>query len=86
MFKEVACLTDVGKAFFSLGSETVNEPVFKDVLVFGTINEPFSDDLRFLLIAIAVDVSKSDICAGVRSFKALYVKTACLELIRWDIT
>ena len=60
--------------------------MFKDVLVFGTINEPFSDDLRFLLIAIAVGVSKSDIYAGVRSFKALYVKTALLELIRWDIT
>ena len=46
--------------FHSLGTETVNEPVQNDVLVFGTINEPFSDDLRFLLYAIAVGVSKSD--------------------------
>ena len=65
--------------FHSLGAETVNEPVLKDVLVFGTINEPFSDDLRFLLYAvIAVGVSKSDIYARVRLFKALYVKTALL--------
>ena len=44
----------------------------KDVLDFGTINEPFSDDLRFLLYAIAVGVSKSDniIYARVRLFKA----------------
>ena len=27
VFKEVACLTDVGKVFHSLGAETVNEPV-----------------------------------------------------------
>ena len=27
------------------------------LLVFGTINEPFTDDLRFLLLAIAVSVS-----------------------------
>ena len=26
-FKEVACLTDVGKVYNSLGAETVNEPV-----------------------------------------------------------
>ena len=45
----------------------------------GTIN-----DLRFLLYAIAVGVSKSHIYAGVRLFKALYVKTALLQLIRWD--
>ena len=30
---------------------------------FGTINEPFSDDLRFLLYVIAVVVSKLDIYA-----------------------
>ena len=27
VFKEVACLTDVGKVFHSLGAETVNEPM-----------------------------------------------------------
>ena len=45
--------------FHSLGAETVNEPVLQDVLIFGSINEQFSDDLRFLLYAIAVGVSKS---------------------------
>ena len=64
--------------FHSLGAETVNEPVLKDVLVFGTIHEPFSDDLRVLLYAIAVGVSKTAIYAGVRLFKALDVKTALL--------
>ena len=50
----------------------------KDVLVFGTISKPFSDDLKFLLYALVVGVSKSYIYAGVRLFKALYVKTALL--------
>ena len=48
LFKEVACVTDAGKVFHSLGDENVNELVQNDVLRFGTINEPFSDDLRFL--------------------------------------
>ena len=56
VFKDVAGLTDVGKVFHSLGAETVNESVQKDVLVFGTINEPFSDDLRFLYILHEKDV------------------------------
>ena len=34
----------------------------------------------------AIAVSKSDIYGGVRLFKALYVKTALLLLIRWDTT
>ena len=47
--------------FHSLAAETVNGPVENDVLVFGTINEPFSDDLKFLSYAMAVGVIKSDI-------------------------
>ena len=47
-------------------------------MAFGSTNEPFSVDLRFLLHAIAVGVSKSDIYAGVKLFRALYVKTALL--------
>ena len=43
--------------FHGLGAETVNEPV----RFFGIINEQFSDYLRFLLYAVAVGVSKSDI-------------------------
>ena len=39
---------------------------------------PFSVDLNFLLHAMAVGVSKSDIYFGVRLFKALYVRTALL--------
>ena len=42
------------------------------------VNEPFAVDLRFLLHALAIDVSKSDIYAGVRSLMALYVETALL--------
>ena len=42
--------------FHSLGAETVNEPVQKDVLVFGTVKEPFSDDLSFLYIFHEKDV------------------------------
>ena len=49
VFKECACLTDVGKVFHSLRAETVNELVKNDVLVFVTINGPFSGDLRFQL-------------------------------------
>ena len=60
-FEEVACVTYVGKVFHSLGDENVNEPVQNNVLVFGTINEPFSVDLRFLSYAIALGVSKSNI-------------------------
>ena len=45
-------------------------------LVLGRINEPFSDDLKFLLHPSAVGVSQSDIYDGVRLFMALYVKIA----------
>ena len=41
VFKEVAYVTDAGKVFHSLRDENVNKPVQNDVLVFGTINEPF---------------------------------------------
>ena len=54
-------MLDVGKVSHSLGAENVNKQVFREVLVFGNINEPFSDDLKFLLHAIAVGVGKSDI-------------------------
>ena len=41
-------------------------------LVLGRINEPFSDDLKFLLYTSAVGVSKSDKYDGVKLFMALY--------------
>ena len=51
---------------------------------FGNINGPFSVYHKFLLHAIAVDVSTSDTYAGVRLFRALCVKTALLQFNRCD--
>ena len=70
VFREPAFLTVGGRAFHSLGAVQEKDPLYKDVLDFGTYKEPLSDNLRFKLCACDIGFNRLGMYFGVKFFTA----------------